>query len=828
MTSRRTPLLCIAAIVLASPALFAQPLLYQLSVPAVSTGAVQTAAISLQFVAPPLLLPPPPDPPLDLTQQPNFVLTGSPQPGYAVSFARLFGGSNDNFGLGFQNGPGVTIVYNLLGNLPAPAAPGSYVFQGNVQSNPAGGGFLTVGSQLTATLTISAAMPPTLSYSPQTLSFAYTVGGLLPQSQTVDINSTGSALSFTASPVNAGYLTVAVSSSTTPATLTVTANPVGLGPGNYSGTIQLSAPGAANPSASIPVSLSISANVPSGPVPFASQISNSASYAVAGAPNSGIAQGSLFAIFGINLGPQTLAQSGYPLTTSLSGTAAKVTVGTTSTDALPLYTSIGQVAAILPSRTATGTGTLVVTYNGTPGMSVRITIVVPSSFGTATVASNGLGPGIITGADYIVKTLSAPAKPGETLILWGTGLGAITGDESNPPTPVNQFSPQVLVGTATARVAYAGRSSCCAGLDQINFVVPSGVEGCYVPVSVQSGGITSNFTSLPIASSGPCVPSPGFNASLMNTAVSGGAFKIGVIAVGPAPILQSFGFSLDQPTANAIAQVLGRKVDADDMRILRQARLSSPAQQRAAVTQLMKKYGVRSKDQAKRLEPLLRALLGNNSEGAFAAFGAFTGVGSYSSQLLSDLPPSGTCTVFPSLPTGSSPSSSARGLEAGAQLSLSSPAGTKTLTRTKAGEYKVLLGSGFAVSQAPTGTYRVTGSGGTDVGSFSASLNVSNSLSWVNENATNTVDRTQPLTVTWTGGPNPGHILFGGIVDTRDGAFFLCTEGLPKRIAYGSFTGPICSAPHREPTRLPVPDGRPIGELLHRAGTGCRILSEFQ
>src|SRR3974390_2418979 len=49
---------------------------------------------------------------------------------------------------------------------------------------------------------------------------------------------------------------------------------------------------------------------------------NNASYAPRGLPNSSIAQGSIFAIFGSNLGPAALAQQpSYPLQTTLGGTS---------------------------------------------------------------------------------------------------------------------------------------------------------------------------------------------------------------------------------------------------------------------------------------------------------------------------------------------------------------------------------------------------------------------------------------------------------------------------------------------------------------------------
>ena len=53
-------------------------------------------------------------------------------------------------------------------------------------------------------------------------------------------------------------------------------------------------------------------------------IRNGASYALSGMPNAGIAQGSIFIVFGSNLGPANLVQvSSFPLPTSqgLAGTS---------------------------------------------------------------------------------------------------------------------------------------------------------------------------------------------------------------------------------------------------------------------------------------------------------------------------------------------------------------------------------------------------------------------------------------------------------------------------------------------------------------------------
>ena len=759
MTSFRKRLTVWALASLCVSPVFAQSLLYQISIPAIITGPIQTNALSLQFIAPPLVLPVPPAPPLNLGQEPNFAFSGSAQRSTLFLFAFLSGGPNTT--LSIVNADIMTnarLVYTFVGSSPPPVyAPGTYVLPGSVSLQGADG-TVTVGSQATATMKVTVAPSlPTMLTSAPTLIFKYD-GGTLPAPQTLSITSSGDPFSVSAFLLtNASWLTLMSPSSpsptsatnydTTPSSITVTADPRGIAPGTYTATIRLGAPGAVNFAENIVVTFIVTGtfSTPSPP-PIPTQISNSASYALFPAPNSAIAQGSLFVIFGINLGPNTLAQSGYPLTPTLSGTSVKVTVGSTSTDALLLYTSSRQVAAILPSRTAVGSGVLVVTHNGSIGQS------------------------------------------GETVILWGTGLGAIDGDESIAPTPVSRFSPVVLVGnSAQAKVSYAGRASCCAGLDQINFVVPAGIEGCFLPVSVQAAGVTGNFTSVPIASSGSCVEPPGFTSSLVDSANHGSDMKLGMIAVGAVPVLEHFGYFPNQPALQRIAEILGRKVDPADLRALMRAQPGTQTEQRSVLAKMARKYGVRSLSQVRMLQSQLGALLGNDSEGAVALFGGFSGIGSFSNQFLTDFPPSGSCTAFPSFPTaGPGATASPGGLDAGTQLTMSSPSGNETLTGFGAGGYSTFVGSGFPVSQAPAGTYRVSGSGGKDVGGFSAVLNVSSSLRWVNQSSIGIVDRSQPLTVTWSGGPNPGHVVFGGYANTQGGAFFVCIEDAQK----GSLTIP--------------------------------------
>ena len=88
-------------------------------------------------------------------------------------------------------------------------------------------------------------------------SFYYIVGGTPLTPVQWAISSSGPELSFSASASSSGWLTVSPSSGTTPATLTLTADPTGLAPGYYYGTVTLAAPGSITGSLSLTISLSV-------------------------------------------------------------------------------------------------------------------------------------------------------------------------------------------------------------------------------------------------------------------------------------------------------------------------------------------------------------------------------------------------------------------------------------------------------------------------------------------------------------------------------------------------------------------------------------------
>ncbi|HWE00316.1 MAG TPA: hypothetical protein VG345_14800, partial [Bryobacteraceae bacterium] len=264
--------------------------------------------------------------------------------------------------------------------------------------------------------------------------------------------------------------------------------------------------------------------------PAPNSVQNPASNILPGLPNFGIAQGSIFVVYGSNLGPSTISIApSLPLPTALSGTSIQITVGGATVTAPMVYTLNTQIAAVLPSNTPIGSGSLTVTYNNASG-STPIQ-VVKSNFGISTLNQTGTGPAVVTFGDYSVASGTKSAKTGDTLILWGTGLGPISGDDAAAPTPSDLGTPvSVFVGGVQANVVYRGRSA-EPGLDQINFTVPPGVTGCAVSVVVQTGNTVSNTTTMAIAqSNGACSDPSGISVSSFAPVLSSkGTASVGVV-----------------------------------------------------------------------------------------------------------------------------------------------------------------------------------------------------------------------------------------------------------------------------------------------------------
>ena len=238
-------------------------------------------------------------------------------------------------------------------------------------------------------------------------------------------------------------------------------------------------------------------------------------------PGSAIALGSVFSIFGTGLGPDPpVTAPETPLLPSLNGVSVRVfNPAGDSVDALLLFAGESQINAIMPSSAAAGLNFVTVTFAGETSSAVPIK-VVHSSFGVFTrrldapPGSSRPGPrfaivqNVTHNGELQLNGPETPAIPGQTVTLWGTGLGAALGLDSIHPAAHQSDTPvEVEVGDRTADLTYSGRSPCCPGVDQINLQIPDDAPlGCFVPVSVRVRGVLySNVEALAISADGlPC------------------------------------------------------------------------------------------------------------------------------------------------------------------------------------------------------------------------------------------------------------------------------------------------------------------------------------
>jgi len=274
----------------------------------------------------------------------------------------------------------------------------------------------------------------------------------------------------------------------------------------------------------------------------ASSLSNAGSYIAPNYPNGGVSHGGMFivkaAAGGAALGACGIAVADrFPIATSMNGTSMKITMGGSAFDVPMIYVvacaGTDQLAGIVPSSVPPGAGTLSVTYNGHSG-SAPIT-VVDRTPGFFTINQGGTGPAIIqnynSATDLVINTLVTPAKPGQYAIAWGTGLGPDGHSDTDAPQPTDiPVNLELFVGGKLASLTYKGRSGCCAGIDQIVFQVPEGVDGCYVPIVAKLGNSVSNFATMSVsASGGTCSDISGLSASEIQSAQRNNKIRLGIL-----------------------------------------------------------------------------------------------------------------------------------------------------------------------------------------------------------------------------------------------------------------------------------------------------------
>ena len=192
---------------------------------------------------------------------------------------------------------------------------------------------------------------------------------------------------------------------------------------------------------------------------------------------SGFAPNSIISIYGTNL---SFSSAGVPPHSNvLPTTLAGVTVYIGSTFGYLFYVSPQQINVLIPYNLASGPNSVTVVRDGTVGPTIPIllTATAPSLF--------QLSPNTVlaTHADGSLITATAPAAAGEVIIVYAIGLGYTIPAQVDGFIPVgaakvtNFASLNILLNGAAVpqgNIQYAGITPGCAGLYQINLLLPQG------------------------------------------------------------------------------------------------------------------------------------------------------------------------------------------------------------------------------------------------------------------------------------------------------------------------------------------------------------------
>jgi uncharacterized protein (TIGR03437 family) len=289
-------------------------------------------------------------------------------------------------------------------------------------------------------------------------------------------------------PVPGGSVTVSSSNGEPDITLT------DLGNGNYSGVFQPQVSGTLTLSVAAEAvdgsgdNNSASTSAVAGDVESATNVAlpvytdgavSAATFAPQPAP---LTPGQIISLFGFNMLTASGQASGLPLPANLGGTS--VTIGGMPAPLFATYPAStpganDQINLQMPYElNGQPSADIVVTTNGVSGVPQTVPLGVAPAFFTQN--SSGIGDGSFVHSDGITLITPAnPAAPGETIVLYGTGLGALqTALPSGTAATAadNVAAPvAVTIGGISATVAYAGAAPFSVGENQLDVVVPQGL-----------------------------------------------------------------------------------------------------------------------------------------------------------------------------------------------------------------------------------------------------------------------------------------------------------------------------------------------------------------
>jgi len=222
------------------------------------------------------------------------------------------------------------------------------------------------------------------------------------------------------------------------------------------------------------------------------------------APNP-IAPGSIVELYGSGLAPGNVEAPALPLPTTLQG----VSVTVAGRLAPLFFVSPGQINIQVPFEVSGGGTTTIQVTNG--GMRSNEVVVPVAATGPGVYAyadAESQNRALVTHANGSLVTPQSPALPGETVILYVTGLGvlnpAVASGAANPGVPPLALAvdPNIRIffgGEPAGTVPFIGGAPLFAGLNQINVVIPvTVIGGTNVPVAIATSNAFTDLVDIPI------------------------------------------------------------------------------------------------------------------------------------------------------------------------------------------------------------------------------------------------------------------------------------------------------------------------------------------
>jgi adhesin/invasin len=281
--------------------------------------------------------------------------------------------------------------------------------------------------------------------------------------------------------------------------LSVVADPTGLSPGSYTGTVTV-ASNAANSSVAVPVQLNVVAQT--APVAVAGGLVNNGTFG-GGEP---LAQGDIVALFGdqFTYGEPQQATN-LPLPTNLADTQVLV-----NGQAAPVYyVSPAQINFEIPIDAAVGDATVQVVRNGQQGN--RAYMLIKDRVPRFILFQGGPYAVMTTPDGTLTGIPTHPVKANDVVVIYTIGLGPTspsvasgTASPSNPLAIVNAetrvcfgndspFSPAPCVTPQ-----FVGLTPGFVGLYQVNVAIPQNLTSGNLPFSFSVSGVASDVVQLAV------------------------------------------------------------------------------------------------------------------------------------------------------------------------------------------------------------------------------------------------------------------------------------------------------------------------------------------